>query len=333
LIYSSLVGLEEYVGDEKIRLNDQTTATINSVADIVFLLSLNDAGGNDRSGAWTKTLPASVSQREVINEAYFHDRILLDCKPDGTLNDFAGKVPKQVVEQLQNVLRITFQSGDQVVVRSGLIVADESVITVGRLDRWERKWDSFPGGQVQLVKCGELIQSHAVTAVERLSDSPLFKLTVPGLKLPSSSPRLALDATSNDATPDEAHLLGYVRRSDQLFAASSPTSPPGIDNDNQWIMSGSIQTGRRPSVIGEQWREDHTIRFATDMPYAAGLVGSPILADNGAVLGFVDRGSANSGHLRRSLGVSAAPLATVLASGDTSKPKKTSPRRGPVSTR
>lgn len=82
----------------------------------------------DQLGNWLKGLAPDITELRAIGRAYFQEQILPDCKPNP--ND-ENTVPGEVRIQFDNVVRILSEHDGQEIDRSGLIIADDAVITVG----------------------------------------------------------------------------------------------------------------------------------------------------------------------------------------------------------
>src|SRR5260370_11382429 len=190
LIYSSLRGLERYFGDEKVNLTPTTTATIDSLVDLVGFFSLQTGQTRDPRGHWTDGLPPDVTERKVIDRAYFAQQISNDCDaPDPIVK--RRNIPDSVRSQFDNVVRILSKQDNQTVVRTGLIISDEVVITVGNYGH-SQELETLPDGtEIQIVSCGKIIETHKMKSVGPVSatgKSPYLRLVVPGLKAKAPTP-------------------------------------------------------------------------------------------------------------------------------------------------
>ncbi|MGJ5181867.1 hypothetical protein ACQR16_34485 [Bradyrhizobium oligotrophicum] len=305
LIYSSLRGLERYVGDEKVSLTSTTTASIDSLVDLInfFSLQTERPRPRDQHGNWVKGLAPDITERRVIDLAYFQEQILPDCKP--TPND-RDTIPGEARIQFDNVVRILSEHDGQKIVRSGLIVADDTVITVGIYRRTqELETLSATNTDVQIVRCGKLLETHkmaSVTPVSPPGGSPYLRLIVPGLRAVAPPPTLA----SEDDKPwkhTSLFVVGYLERSDGLFHDRREPRQTGIDNNDRLVFAA--QDLPYWTSVGED--DDDAERFDLNIPMASGMIGSPIFTSEGQLAGLLGPGQYLGGMIL-GVGISAKPL-------------------------
>lgn len=306
LIYSSLRGLERYVGDERIALSTTSTVTISSLVDLIgfFALQPNTSRLRDRSGNWTKGLPPDVTERKIVDRAYFGEQIGNDCDAQAP-SDRSRIIPDKVKAWYGNVVRIVSGRGQQLSVRTGLVVADDTVVTVGyyKSDKLETLPD---GAEVQLVSCGKIVETHVMKSVAPVSPegkSPYLRLVVPGLKARASAPTFP----SDEERPWESETLfvvGYLERSDGLFRDRAEKRNIGVDNNDRLVFRAQ----ELPSWTSVGDDDDDAVRFDLDIPIASGMIGSPIFSRSGQLLGLLDIGQYLTRGMILGVALSAKPL-------------------------
>ncbi len=300
LVYSSLRGLERYVGDEKVALSATTTATIGSLVDLISFFAMRPTL---RYTDWIKHLPPEVTERKVIDRAYFADQISTDCETTDS-SDRQRDVPDKVKHQYDNVVRIISGQDKQLLVRTGIIVADDAVITVGS---YKRQLQMLPAGtEVQVVSCGKVVETHKMESVAPASPagkSPYLRLVVPGVKVKTPAPAFPTD----DKTPwkgDPLFVVGYLERSDGLFRDRSETRKIGVDNNDRLVF----RARELPSWTSVGEGDDDAVRFDLDIPVASGMIGSPIFSRKGQLVGLLDIGQYLTRGMILSVALSAQPL-------------------------
>ncbi|MDF0492730.1 hypothetical protein [Bradyrhizobium yuanmingense] len=305
LIYSSLRGLERYVGDEKVTLTPTTTASIDSLVDLInfFSLQTERPRPRDQHGNWLKGLAPDITERRAIDRAYFQEQILPDCKQNPNDED---TIPGEVRIQFDNVVRILSEHDGQKIVRSGLIIADDTVITVG-IYRHTQELEllSAASTDVQIVRCGKLLETHktaSVTPVSLAGGSPYLRLAVPGLKAKAPSPVLAADG-DKPWKHTSLFVVGYLERSDGLFHDRRERRQTGIDNNDRLVFVA--QDLPYWTSVGED--DDDAERFDLDIPMASGMIGSPIFTSEGKLAGLLGPGQ-YLGHMILGVGIAAKPI-------------------------
>ncbi|UFZ08073.1 serine protease [Bradyrhizobium ontarionense] len=308
LIYSSLSGLQRYVGDEKINLTPASSATIDSLVDIIGLYALearrfrSPGDGID----WLKGLPPDASDRKIVNAQYFQHRLMDDCPPPPSGASKRG-IPDAVRSQFQNVVRIIYERKGAPVVTSGIILSDETAVTV--FPRRGPAAEIPAEMEIQLISCGKIFETHRVEKVSRIAeDSPFVRLTVPGLKATLPLPSIT-DASLDD--PDrnrELYVVGYLRRTSGLYFGPRERVPDGIDNNDRRVSRAEQLPSW--SSVGD---DDDLGRFDLNVPYGPGMIGSPVFAPDGRLLGLLDIGEfLNRGQLVLAVGIPAKTLAPDL---------------------
>jgi hypothetical protein len=297
LIYSSLGGLQQYVGDETIDLTSTSKATIDSVVDLIGIFSRQSTFGRRRGNDWTKTLPPIITERKVVDRQFFQERMLEECDAKG--------VPNAVKSQFANVVRIVSDSGERLPgVRTGLIVADEAVVTVGLLQKDEL--ETLPSNtRIEMVHCGKVVETYGMGTAVPISPSETthIKLHVPGLKLGTAAPVINQDEDVSET--DHLFVVGHLQHADLLFRNYEERVPRTIDNHMLRIFLGQkIRKWTSLDLEGEGW-------FDLDVPFGAGMLGSPIFSGEGALVGFIGAGQrlSRAGSVSLSVAAPAGPLA------------------------
>jgi len=302
-IYASLVGLEDFVGKEKILLSGGAETDVNSLADILRYLAFTKSTSRDkrnRDGDWTKGLPTQGAGRKEINQNFFKSRIGTDCG-------------QNLLGDAKNVVRITrpFTNRKKVtskLITSGLIVADDFVISIAAGSVDPKRLEPFAQAEVSVVSCDKVSEPLKVTAVEYLDSkagTPFIRLTVPGLKRRDPAPRFNFDGLSVDRSIVAA---GHIRNTDLIFATRQELN----DSDTSIVTNNvtHLLEGRVVAPYYDDFAEDRERRFYLNTLFGAGLTGAPIFDRyrTGVVIGFVENGTYVGENLSIGVGLSITSL-------------------------
>jgi hypothetical protein len=302
--YAALSGLEKYFGSEQIKLNDRVETTIDATADLVRYFAITrKTAGDDTSRDWLDKMSPPVVTREAVNQAYFKPFISTDCAPDES-------IAEDILKGLPNVVRITRTYKDRrsdemrQSLTTGLVIDDGLVLTVfsGTQDK-ERLSSYFAGATVKPIQCGKTGDALPVTFAAfaaAFNKSPFVLLTVPNLKRPVDNPTRDFSGFDNDSG---VVVAGYPRDATSMFAVRHVPAQGESLTDKIYFLTGT-------SIANYQsdFAEDTERRVYLDVPYATGMIGSPIYSDDGQLIGFVEIGLNVGKNLSITIGV---PIGTL----------------------
>ena len=225
---------------------------------------------------WTNNLPPDVTDRNVINRSYFGAQISKDCDQPDPSNK-RPSTPNNVRSQFGNVVRILSKLEEQTTVRTGLVVSDETVVTVGSY-RHAGELELLPDDtEIQVVSCGQILATYKMKSARPISakgKSPYLRLVVPGLKAEIPAPSFAMD----DEKPwafGKLYAVGYLALSEGLFRDRSERlrdrSEKRPDNNDRRVFRAE----HIPNWTSVGDDDDDASDFDLDIPVAAGMIGSP----------------------------------------------------------
>jgi hypothetical protein len=300
-IFSTLGGMERYIGKQTIAIGEGKTATISAVTDILRYYNVTGRAAGPTSD-WKAT-----DNPTAVDEAFFSDRFVPDCKD--------GK------PAYPNTVRIVFEyagANDTPVpaVMSGLLLRDESVLTYLPRGFPAREHEGIPtGAKVQAIACGNVAGEFTVAEVQSLAarNDSFMLLKVPGLLVTQGTAPFDFELEPDDI--DDVILVGSMRNRASTFAR--PPLNTAIDNSERYISRAKmIKTMRKIRSVGEL--------LLFDSPFSAGMIGSPILTEDGKIIGMVTGGIYVDSRLRLRLarGLLLSALKSKLAAVQVEPPKK-----------
>jgi len=302
-IYVSLSDLRHLIGEEIIKLNEETEATFGSVGDLFGFFALVTGNkiesGKDATG-WISSLKSPVTDSKVVNEAYFGPAIRSDCDPAASAPAFFQNVKSNIVEISNGLNANGFWTG--------WIVEDEKVLTI-TTDLFmgtDSPADQFTNAMVRLVGCGNaatVMPISSATWASQKQGTPYVILTVPGLKRSAKPPKPAAEGLRTGTTVFVAGVAAQPRNMFTNIPRSNRTSAAPANERVIQIISGAALA---PYDHGSTWDDEK--KFYLDTPFALGLSGSPIFDGKGELVGFVGFGFPVGDKLYLSVGTTITTL-------------------------
>lgn len=300
-MYTSLGGMEAFVGSQPVKLGDKISTYIDAVVDIVRFFSLVPNFARDRreSARWPEELPSGLTGRQAVNHAYFGRNIKTEAESKARLRNVTT----------HNIVQITRLWRGRRIAATGIVVADGKVLTVayGMYGDRDALKSFFEGATTTLLESGKSstpLKVEGVDFVDSKRGSPFVVLTVPSLKLAPGT--WNFDFSGPSAGFPRAMAVGFVRNSKMFFADLSsvpPAEADASDNDERYVLQGSVL-----EKAEEFSHEDDEDRFYLGIPFSIGLAGSPVYDSSGDIVGFIERGRRIGGNLAISVAVSIASL-------------------------
>jgi hypothetical protein len=325
-MYASLHSLVPYVKSEGIDLGDGAETAIDSLADVIRLFSLMENSSRDRDEPaidWRHLIKESDRTRPSVNRAYFAPDMFTDCNAPADLSGSLGSSIKNVIRIVPKRKGRVQRVGPAFVALSGLIFADNDVLTTFRNPRFAGSTELgeiFVDAEVKVLHCGETVASYKVAAARYLDtgrDLPFVRLEVPGLKLQEEAPTFDFE----DTEFVNCVLVGHVRDTNLLFA--EPRKWSLIDRGETNNEVTQVWKGKALQTYGNATSQRRLI----GVPFANGLRGSPVFNEHGEVVAMVDSGRMVSLSLALPVATSVAPLKELLGANSGSVAQQTRPVR------
>lgn len=325
-IYASLSGFEQYFPSESIKLKEGSELSMDSLADLIryFAITRKSIGG-PASRKWLDTLSPAISTRADVNKAYFARFISTDCQPNTGIDE-------QIIKSKSNIVQISrsqFTKETRAIGSTGLIIDNDVVLTVysgfqsdARLSRY------FKDATVRRSQCntaGDALPVSSAAFAVAAKKSPFVLLTVPGVKLEAQN---SDQDFSGFETAIPVYVAGHMTDRSLLFSpASSSNGSASREGPSIFFLSGQAVANYRSDRF-----EDTERRVFFDIPYAPGLVGSPIYDITGDMVGMVEGQFSAGRDLELVVGVPLTSLrgAPALAGGSRN-PAETKPTKRPPS--